>query len=170
LELIPIQRAHDLKVTPLLKLPFWAYNSDSGSAFRQEATRLATEHGSLEQLLATARELKVAIGALGVMFPGSLVERFRKCGKPNCHCAKKGSKGHGPTWVVTREIEGRTVTKTIPEQAVEQIRAETEEYKHFRQLSHDLIETSAQLGEVRLKQAAAREAFKKNRTRRQSGR
>jgi hypothetical protein len=65
------------------------------------------------------RELKTAIGALGEMFPGSLVERFRKCGKPNCHCAKKGSKGHGPTWVVTREIDGRTVTRTIPDEAVE---------------------------------------------------
>ncbi|MFN3326545.1 MAG: helix-turn-helix domain-containing protein [Bryobacteraceae bacterium] len=25
----------------------------------------------------------------------------------------KGSQGHGPTWVVTREVDGRTVTKTI---------------------------------------------------------
>jgi effector-binding domain-containing protein len=47
---------------------------------------------------------------------------------------------------VSREVEGRTVTKTIPDEAVEQIRAETEEYKHFRQLSHALIETSAQMG------------------------
>ena len=92
------------------------------------------------------------------MFPGSLVERFRKCGKPNCHCAKKNAKGHGPTWVVTREIEGRTVTKTTPDEAVEQIRAESEEYRHFRQLSHALIETSERLGEIRL-EAGSSQAF-----------
>lgn len=130
---------------------------------------MPTEPGSTEQLQVKARELKTAIGGLGDMFPGSLVERFRKCGKPNCHCAKKSSKGHGPTWVVTREVEGRTVTKTIPDEAVAQIRTETEEYKHFRQLSHELIETSTQLGEIRL-QATSSEAVKKNRTRRRSGR
>jgi hypothetical protein len=113
------------------------------------------------------RELKTAIGALGEMFPGSLVERFRKCGKPNCHCAKKGSKGHGPSWVVTREIDGRTVTRTIPDEAVDQIRAETQEYKHFRQLSHELIETSVQLGELRLGEAG--DGIKKNGTRRHPG-
>jgi hypothetical protein len=121
-----------------------------------------------EQLQAKARELKAAIGALGDMFPGSLVERYRKCGKPNCHCAKKHAKGHGPSWVVTREVEGHTLTKTIPDEAVEQVRAETEEYRHFRQLSHQLIETSAQLGEIRLRQAASDDGIKKNRARRKS--
>jgi hypothetical protein len=41
---------------------------------------LATEQGSAEQLQSKARELKTAISALGDMFPGSLVERFRKSG------------------------------------------------------------------------------------------
>lgn len=127
-----------------------------------------TPQNTPEQLQMRARELKTAIGALGEMFPGSLVERFRKCGKPNCHCAKKSSKGHGPTWVVTREIDGRTVTRTIPDEAVDQIRAETQEYKHFRQLSHELIETSVQLGELRLREAG--DGVKKNGTRRHAGR
>jgi hypothetical protein len=129
---------------------------------------LATPQNTPEQLQMRTRELKTAIGALGEMFPGSLVERFRKCGKPNCHCARKGSKGHGPTWVVTREIDGRTVTRTIPDEAVDQVRAETQEYKHFRQLSHELIETSVQLGELRLREAG--DGIKKNGTRRHAGR
>jgi hypothetical protein len=128
---------------------------------------VATPQNTPEQLQMRTRELKTAIGALGEMFPGSLVERFRKCGKPNCHCAKKGSKGHGPSWVVTREIDGRTVTRTIPDEAVDQIRAETQEYKHFRQLSHELIETSVQLGELRLGEAG--DGIKKNGTRRHPG-
>jgi hypothetical protein len=127
-----------------------------------------TSAASPEQLQAKARELKTAIGQLGDIFPGSLVERYRKCGKPNCHCAKKGAKGHGPSWVVTREVAGHTLSRTIPGQAVDQIRAETEEYKHFRQLSHELIETSAQLGEIRLKEAIPDNSIKKNRARRKS--
>src|SRR5712671_1818415 len=106
-------------------------------------------------------QLKSQLSQIGEMRSGSLTARFRKCGKPTCHCAKKGSQGHGPDWVVTREIQGKTVTKTIPEPALEQVRAETEEYKRFRQLSHELIETSAQLGDIRLQSADSDEDVKK---------
>jgi uncharacterized protein DUF6788 len=147
----------------------WAvfvYNSVSGSAFRKESTTLPANSTRTEQLQTKTLDLKRAIGALGEIFPGSLVQRFRKCGKPSCHCAKKDSKGHGPDWIVTRELHGKTVTKAIPEPAVEQVRAGTEEYKRFRQLSHELIETSAQLGEMRLQSAESDEGTKKNRARR----
>ena len=127
---------------------------------------LAANSDRTQQLQTKTLDLKRALGALGDIFPGSLVQRFRKCGKPTCHCAKKGSPGHGPDWVVTREIQGKTVTKTIPEPALEQVRAGTEEYKRFRQLSHELIQTSAQLGEIRLQSADSDEDVKKNRARR----
>ena len=48
------------------------------------------------------------------MRPGSLVARFRKCGKSFCHCSKKGSKGHGPSYSLTRPVAGKTVTRIIP--------------------------------------------------------
>lgn len=127
---------------------------------------MAANSDRTQQLQTKTLDLKRALGALGDIFPGSLVQRFRKCGKPTCHCAKKGSPGHGPDWVVTREIQGKTVTKTIPEPALEQVRAGTEEYKRFRQLSHELIQTSAQLGEIRLQSADSDEDVKKNRARR----
>ena len=132
---------------------------------------MPTDSGTVQRLQTKTRELKTGIAGLGDMFPGSLVERFRKCGKPNCHCAKKGAPGHGPTWVLTREVRGRTITKTIPDSAVEQIRSEAEQYKRFRELSRDLIETSAELGDIRLKQAASEsgkkdEPLKKSRARR----
>ena len=118
-----------------------------------------------QQLASKARDIKAAIASLGEMFPGSLVERFRKCGKPNCHCAQKGERGHGPTLVLTRELRGRTINKTIPESAVEQVRQGAEEYKRFRELSRELVQTSEQLGDLRLQQAATEGSLKKNRAR-----
>lgn len=115
-----------------------------------------------QRLESKALHLKQAIGQLGELFPGSLVERFRKCGKANCRCAKKGAPGHGPNWIVTREVNGRTVTRTVPEDAVDQIRAGTEEYKKFRELSRELVDASSQLGEIRLKKAGGAEPVKKN--------
>jgi hypothetical protein len=128
---------------------------------------MSTSATAMQQLAAKARTIKSAIANLGDMIPGSLVERFRKCGKPNCHCAQKDERGHGPTLVITREVQGRTITKTVPDSAVQDVRAATEEYKHFRELVRDLVETSEQLGDLRLQQAAKDHAAKKNRARRQ---
>lgn len=127
---------------------------------------MATDADRAEKLQTKTRDLKRAIAALGDIFPGSLVQRFRKCGKPTCHCAKKNSQGHGPDWVVTREIQGKTTTRAVPEQVLEQVRSGTEEYKRFRQLSHDLVEASAQLGEIRLQETSSDQDIKKNRARR----
>lgn len=35
---------------------------------------------------------------------GSLVTRYRRCGKPNCHCV--GTKGHGPAHYLTVTLRG----------------------------------------------------------------
>ena len=50
----------------------------------------------------------------------SLVDRFRKCGKPNCRCAKPGQAGHGPSWSLTHGDKGKTVTFVIPTDRVPQ--------------------------------------------------
>jgi hypothetical protein len=119
-----------------------------------------------QQLESKTHDLKLAIAHLGELFPGSLVESFRKCGKATCHCAKKGDPGHGPNWIVTREVKGHTMTKTVPAEALDQIRAGTEEYKKFRELSRELVDASGQLGEIRLKEATGEQPIKKNRARR----
>jgi hypothetical protein len=69
---------------------------------------------SLQQLENKRLPLIRELAGLGDMRPGSLVGRFRKCGKPGCHCAQPASEGHGPSWSLTRSVEGKTVTKVIP--------------------------------------------------------
>src|SRR5258708_23029237 len=34
---------------------------------------------------------------------------WRRCGKPNCACARPGHRGHGPQWNLTRRVGGKTV-------------------------------------------------------------
>jgi hypothetical protein len=100
------------------------------------------------------------------MRPGSLVPRFRKCGKPSCHCAKKGSQGHGPSYSLTHAVAGKTVTHVIPAgEAVERTRAQMKEHHRFRVLVQQLIAVSEQICDAQLKQADA-EPVKKNRARR----
>ena len=107
--------------------------------------------GRAQQLRTRRDQLKVQLAEVGDLRPGSLVERYRRCGKPNCHCAGKGSDGHGPSWSLTREVAGKTVTTVIPAGAVEQTRRQITEYQRFRTLARDLVETSEQLCEAQLR-------------------
>ena len=114
--------------------------------------------------------LKTDLAQLGDLRPGSLVERYRRCGKSNCHCAHKGATGHGPSWSLTREVAGKTVTTIIPSGAVEQTRRQLAEYKRFRRLGKELVDTSEQLCDAQLlaPEGASQEAVKKGGSTRRS--
>src|SRR5215472_9049999 len=100
----------------------------------------------LEELENRDRELKARLTRLGEMRPGSLVERYRKCGKPNCHGARRDDRGHGPMWMVTHAVEGKTVSKVIPSgPAVERTRSQIAEYQRFRELARELVVTNEQI-------------------------
>jgi hypothetical protein len=90
--------------------------------------------------------------------PGSLGPRFRKCGKPGCHCAHDGSKGHGPTWMLTRKIEGKTVTKVIPVSAVTQTQQQLVDYRLFHDTVGELIETNVLICDTLLELPGGSEA------------
>jgi hypothetical protein len=126
----------------------------------------------LEALQRQRDQLKSQLSQIGEMRPGSLVGRFRKCGKPSCHCARKGAKGHGPSYSLTRPVEGKTVTRIIPAgPAVEQTRQQLEEYHRFRQLVQQLLAVSEQICDWQLRHAEPEpEGVKKNLTRRPSRR
>ncbi len=84
------------------------------------------------------------------MRPGSLVERYRRCGKPGCHCAGTGASGHGPSWSLTHAVGGKTVTRIIPPHAVDATRRQIAEYQRFRGLVRELVDTSERLCEAKL--------------------
>ncbi len=125
---------------------------------------MATTTQRLEALKRRREDLKAKLAAVGDMRRGSLVGRYRKCGKPNCHCAASEAAGHGPCWSLTRDVDGKTATKVIPGgPAVERTREQIAEYRRFRGLTRELVEVSelvcdAQIGSP---EAASQEAAKK---------
>ena len=130
-----------------------------------------SESGRIQALLARRDELKAQVGEVGEMRSGSLVGRFRKCGKPTCRCAQEGAAGHGPCWSLTKAVGGKTVTKIIPAgPAVEETRRQIAEYKRFQVLTREWVGISEQLCDARLAtpQAASKEAAKKGGSKRGS--
>ena len=105
--------------------------------------------------------LKRELGGVGEMRPGALVGRYRKCGKPSCHCAQLESGGHGPSWSLTRVIAGKTVTKIIPAAAVDDTQAQIAEHRRFRELTRELVDVSEQICDATLAAAPQAQAAKK---------
>lgn len=115
--------------------------------------------------------LRAALASVGDLRPGSLVQRQHRCGKPTCHCARRDSPGHGPSWALTRAVEGKTVTRGIPAgPAVQRTREQVEECRRFRALVHQFIELSEKLCDARLRlsQAASKPGAEKGGSRRRS--
>lgn len=101
-------------------------------------------------LHARREALKADLSQVHDLRRGSLVERYRKCGKTNCSCAADEEQAHGPSWSLTWEVAGKTRTKVIPAPAVERTRAQLREYQRFRRLTRELVEVSEQLCDARL--------------------
>lgn len=101
------------------------------------------------------REIQDQLAALGDLRPGSLTPRYRKCGKPTCRCAAEGHPGHGPSWSLTWTVEGKTRTRIIPVEAVEETRAQLAEHRRARELIRKLTDVSAGLCDARLEAVKA---------------
>jgi hypothetical protein len=130
------------------------------------------ESTDLASLRLKRDQLTAAIAQIGDMRPGSLVARFRRCGKASCHCAKKGARGHGPSYSLTHAVAGKTITRVIPVgPSVDVTQQQLEEYHRFRELVQELVTISEQICDLQLRQPrdAAEGAIKKNRARRPSG-
>jgi hypothetical protein len=124
---------------------------------------------SLSELEAQRERLKLRLSGLGDLRPGSLAERYRKCGKPNCHCAQPGQTGHGPSWSLTHDVKGKTATRIIPEALVPQTREQIAEFRRLRDLTRDLVEVNEKICEARIESRKTEDESKKNVARRSTG-
>jgi hypothetical protein len=105
---------------------------------------------SLSALETRRAEVLHSIANLKDMRPGSIVGAVFCCGKPGCHCAQPDDPGHGPIPRLTRKVRGKTVTEALPTPAaVRKAEQEIAEFRHFQQLSHELVEVSERVCQAR---------------------
>jgi hypothetical protein len=105
---------------------------------------------SLPTLEARRAELLHSIATLKDMRPGSIVGAVFRCGKPNCHCARPDDPGHGPNLRLTYKSHGKTVTEALPTPAaVRKAQQEIAEFRHYQQVSHELVEVSERVCRLR---------------------
>jgi hypothetical protein len=104
------------------------------------------------------------IADLGDMRCGSITGTGGRCGNPNCHCHRAGDSGHGPYYRLTRKVDGKTVTETLPSPAsLAKARREVAEYHRFRELGGQLLEVNEQICGLRPLEEIPRSAQEKKR-------
>jgi hypothetical protein len=105
---------------------------------------------SLPELEAERDRLYARLSRVGDFRRGSVSENWRKCGKPNCACARPGHPGHGPRFLWTRSAGRRkTVGRQLAAAEVEKVRAEVARHAEFRAISEQIAEVSERICEAR---------------------
>ena len=80
---------------------------------------------------------------LGDMRPGSIVTVHRRCGRPNCHCARAKDPGHGPDIRLTYKVRGKTKTEVLTgTAAVRKAEREIAEFRKFQRLAEAFVEVN----------------------------
>ena len=105
---------------------------------------------SLPELLDSRSHLLVELSQLGDFQAGSISSVHRRCGKPNCHCARPNDPGHGPHRRLTQKIAGKTVTQTLSSpNAVQKAEKEIAEFRRFQTLAQQLIKINQKICRLR---------------------
>jgi len=82
------------------------------------------------------------LASCGPFLAASLCEVNRRCGQPNCRCAR----GHPHrAHVLTYKVKGKTQTVHVPKDRVEEVRRWTMEYKRVKQLMQEISRLSLTL-------------------------
>jgi hypothetical protein len=105
---------------------------------------------SLAELEAERDRLYSQLARVGDFRRGSVSENWRRCGKPNCACARPGHPGHGPRFLWTRNARGRgTVGRQLAAGEVEKVRREVARHAEFTSLSEQIAEVNEKICEAR---------------------
>lgn len=110
------------------------------------------------------------LSEIGDMRRGSIAENYRRCGKPNCCCARSGHRGHGPQYLLMTKVEGKSQARNLKSGAeLAKVEAEVGNHRRFRELVQEIVEISEQICEKRPAAEPDDMAVPKKTSRRSSG-
>lgn len=100
---------------------------------------------STAKLRRRRRRLRTQLGALDPqVLRGSLIARYKRCGKPGCKCAQ--GRGHGPKYYLSVSLAGeRPQMVYVPQAAVEQVAQKLANLQVFRAVLEELCAINREL-------------------------
>ena len=108
-----------------------------------------------------AARIAAELAGLGLALPGSLIQRHVRCGWAGCRCHHDPPQLHGPYWHWTRKRVGKTISRLVPDDQVN-------DYRQWIDNHHRLRELVAELEDLTLAVADERSGYQPRRTRQTS--
>ncbi len=87
---------------------------------------------------ARAARIATELSAIGLALPGTLIQRHIRCGKPRCACHADPPVLHGPYWQWTRKVAGKTITRLVPDEQLDDYRQWIDNDRRLRALVAEL--------------------------------
>ncbi len=87
---------------------------------------------------ARAARIAAQLADIGFVLPGTLTERHVRCGKPNCRCHADPPVLHGPYHQWTRKVNGKTVTRLLSDDQLDDYQQWLENDRRLRGLLAEL--------------------------------
>ena len=81
---------------------------------------------------------------------GTITANYRKCGKANCACAQPGHPGHGPQYLWSATIKGKSYAKNLklgPE--MQKYEEETARHRRFVELCDEIVRINERICDLR---------------------
>jgi len=81
---------------------------------------------------------------LGSILRGSLIERYKRCGKPGCKCAE--GRGHGPKYYLSVSFPGqRPQMDYVPQETYPQVTELVANYHRVREILEEICTINREL-------------------------
>lgn len=93
------------------------------------------------QLEQRHRALLREIGEIGPVLRGTIGVYRTQCGSSGCRCHTDPAARHGPYYIWTRKVAGKTVTRTLSEEQAKLLRPWTKNMRRLDRLVTALQET-----------------------------
>jgi len=85
-----------------------------------------------------AAAIGAELASLGLALPGTLIQRHVRCGRANCRCHADPPVLHGPYWQWTRKAAGKTITRLVPDEQLDDYRQWLDNHRKLRALVAEL--------------------------------
>ena len=79
-------------------------------------------------------KIRSQIASMDLVCSGSLIKRMKKCGKPNCRCAKNPDALHGPYYEWSRPKDGHLVHKIVSPDQAKHLKVSIQNYRKLQTL------------------------------------
>jgi hypothetical protein len=87
---------------------------------------------------AGTRRIVAELAELGPVLPGTVTQRYTRCGRAGCRCGADPPRPHGPYWSWTRKVANKTVTRYLSEEQYQRYRPWFDNARRARQLLAEL--------------------------------